>query len=268
MIFSLTGCDLVNGKEIPLAPYSRPVAVRGERSCDELALRSTGARWSETRTLTIANGERAALGDPAVMGGPFEPPLSVDAAKGALQVRTLVGPPSSPRPLCVQIRWADGDAKSWASQGDVTIDSEVLALVSWPAYAGAAKRTSEIVVTTVDGISSDLDRLAPELDRAGLSTERVLPTLLRSTRIARSGDAALVLNTASTLQLKVKTSPEPASPAWPFLRALGEASIASVKLDEGEAVAIEAPTGEATYPVLVGTRDDGVVALLEVRFSP
>mgnify|MGYP006888944599 CR=1 FL=1 len=202
------------------------------------------------------------------MGGPFEPPMTIEAANGTLRVRNLVGPTASPRPLCVQIRWADGDAKTWASHRDVTIDSEVLALVSWPAYAGTAKRTSEIVVTTVDGISSDLDQLAPELDRMGLATERILPTLLRSTRVARSGDAALVLNTASTLKLKVKTSPEPASPAWPFLRALGEASIASVKLDEGEAIAVEAPPGEATYPVFVGTRDDGVGALIEIRFSP
>ncbi|MFO0661440.1 MAG: hypothetical protein U0165_16650 [Polyangiaceae bacterium] len=264
------GCDKIHGKEITLPVYARPSLLKAERSCDELAKTTPGARWTDSLSLTIAHGGQLLIGDPAVLGGPFQTPLTLDAIEGELKVRVLIGPSTQrTSPLCVQIRATEGEASSWSAQGEVTIDSELLALAQGPAYLGWAQKSVELTVTSIDGASSDLDRLTPALESAGFKTDRVLPTLLRGARPAERGDAALVLNTAKQVGVQVKTSPEPASPVWEFLRALGESSIAVVKLDEKQtALVIEAPSNEATYPVFVGRRSDGATALAEVRFAP
>ena len=259
----------------PVQPYVHPALRPGakEATCATLAHDVEGAAWSQdVLQIHVAKGP-IAIADPSVLGGPFAPPLRVDATPGDHAVRVLLGKTRAgdARPICIELRLRPGDVRSFRPLGDVAIDTDMVAMVDEPAYVA---RVAKLGAPLFAGIEADADQL-PALSKAlaerGMPVERVFPTYVRATRPLAPNDRQLVKDALGAANADGKFVVEPESPAWDFLRAIGDKSFATIDLGDPPAkagVVVESTNGDGAYVVAIGEGADGAALTVELRLAP
>ncbi|MCU0687916.1 MAG: hypothetical protein MUF34_37675 [Polyangiaceae bacterium] len=140
------GCD--RGGPKPFAEYRAPKRRPGasEANCESIA-----KTWPEARrvdgalSLRVGAGSTIEVADAAVLGGPFEAPLALEAPAGLYSVDLVLGKGSAGKnlPLCVHVRLSHAPIASFRELGDVAIDTDVLVLAdaaSWHRTLGRRSR--------------------------------------------------------------------------------------------------------------------------------
>lgn len=265
------GCD--RGGPKPFAEYTAPQRrpAASEANCESIA-----KTWPEARrvdgalSLRVGPGSKIEVADAAVLGGPFEAPLALEAPAGLYTVDLVLGKGSAGKnlPLCVHARLGSASITSWRELGNVAIDTDVLVLADASSWHRTLGRRTSAVYAAVEADASELDRVRRELAGAGLPLTALLPTLARATRPLAPGDEALVRR---VLGGKGRFLLEPASPGWDVLSALGDADYVELSFDPEapqSALAIAAGQGSGAYAVAAGQEAGGELVALEVRLAP
>ncbi len=253
-------------------PAWRPAPVRAvsERSCDDLG--DAGAAAPSEISLRL-DGERVAVADPSVLGGPFAPAVSVALPRGEHAVRVYLGKTrlGEGRPVCARlVVAARGAPLRWETLGKVAVDTEAVVFADDRRWIPAARGLGAVTVGVLEGDASEFDAALPRLAAAGLEFSRLLPTFARAARPARSGDRALVRAALREGAAKLHYAEEPASAGWTALEAIAERPFGGVDLPAATrvGVAIESGEGDGTYAVRAGRDASGEIAAVDLLLSP
>ncbi|RYE89478.1 MAG: hypothetical protein EOO75_11750 [Myxococcales bacterium] len=262
LLGALGGCEPAPlSTELPAPPATRPSVA-----CDELARTTPTARWEEAGSWPP--GELL-VADPATIGGPFDPPLRLEAT-GDASARVLVqGEGTGRRALCVQVRLGPGEAASWREGPAVVIETSMLLVGAGAPVTRALRPAEAPLVPCLEGPADDMARVTAALAGRGLTMVPVLPTLTCLEGASAPFDLTPLRAALREHRAEGRAFVEARSPAWPLLAALGDrawAPFAPVAGAPPVALVIEAP-GDGAYPVRLGRdgHDHVVLAELSLR---
>lgn len=217
--------------------------------------------------MALGGDGRLAVTDPAVLGGPFEPPLRLAGAASAA-VRALVEPTAKgARTHCVQARLAEGTPSAWKPAGEVGIDSDMLVLGDEAALRASLRTSHALALPCAEAPAADLEQAVPLLRARGLELSSVLPTLACADREALAPDRALVTGLLREIKSGGHFLIEPRMPALGALAALEARPWAAIPADGGKGpagVVIEVSSGDGLYPVRAGQDAGGKTLLIEI----
>lgn len=241
----------------PMRLASRPELASVD--CEQLARTTPGAAW-QTTALPARARTPILLGDPSVVGGPFERTLQAELT-GAVAVRVLVrGEGKDARALCVQARGEGGEPASWKPLGDVGIDTDAVVVGDATALVAWLEPTQAPVWPCLEGPAETLDRATLALATQQRTLVRSLPTLACLERPAEGDDRERLREALRGAGREGRFLLEPVMPAQRALRALASGAWATVP----GGLVVESARGDGAYPARVGADAQGRAVVIEL----
>ena len=261
-------CSLASCQPTPLDLTPPPApSLRTAVACDDLARANPTARWEDTGTWSPGP---LVLADPSTIGGPFAPPLRLEASEApGARVLVAVATPTGQagRVLCVQLRLGPGEVAAWRDGPAVVIDTDLLLIGHETPVRQALRPAEAPLVPCLEGPADELQRATAALASRGLVLSPVLPTLTCLEGARPPFDLQPLRAALHEQKAEGRAFVEARPPAWPLLAALGDRPWTRFAPTAGAppiALLVEVRSGDGAYPVRLGRDDRDQVVVAEL----